>query len=149
MYLRLMMAVQAETCSSAEDYERVCQSDRIINKNVSCSSTSLPAETLKGRDKPTLYIISESLQKHCVGHRPLSEEDLTHKTFRELALLPSLGDWLSWYIFFGIINDNGRDRTRDLSNTGLIRWPPDHPGGGAYSFQWVCGSLFGKHWYRQ
>jgi hypothetical protein len=25
--------VQAEICSSAEDYERVCESDRIIDKN--------------------------------------------------------------------------------------------------------------------
>jgi hypothetical protein len=33
MYVSLTMAVQAETHSSAEDYERVCESDRIIDKN--------------------------------------------------------------------------------------------------------------------
>jgi hypothetical protein len=32
MYVSLMMAVQAVTCSSAEIYERVCKSDRITNK---------------------------------------------------------------------------------------------------------------------
>jgi hypothetical protein len=32
MHVSLMMAVQAETCSSLEDYERVCESYRIINK---------------------------------------------------------------------------------------------------------------------
>jgi hypothetical protein len=28
------MAVYSETCSSTEDYERVCESDRIINKKL-------------------------------------------------------------------------------------------------------------------
>jgi hypothetical protein len=31
MYVSLMMAVLAETCSSTEDYEQVCESERIIN----------------------------------------------------------------------------------------------------------------------
>jgi hypothetical protein len=32
MYVDLMTAVWAETCSSTEDYEQVCESERIINK---------------------------------------------------------------------------------------------------------------------
>jgi hypothetical protein len=27
-----MMSIQAETCSATEDYEQVCESERIINK---------------------------------------------------------------------------------------------------------------------
>jgi hypothetical protein len=34
MYVSLMLAVYVETCSSAEDYERVCESERIINKEL-------------------------------------------------------------------------------------------------------------------
>jgi hypothetical protein len=32
MYVSLMIAEKVETCSSAEDYERVCESERIINE---------------------------------------------------------------------------------------------------------------------
>jgi hypothetical protein len=37
------------------------------------------------------------LQKHYVGHCPLSEVQLIYTTFREFPLLPSSGDWLSLY----------------------------------------------------
>jgi hypothetical protein len=42
MYVSLMMAVWAETCSSTEDYKQVCESEMIINKKLwnSCLALS-------------------------------------------------------------------------------------------------------------
>jgi hypothetical protein len=48
------MAIQAEACSSAEDYERVCERERIINKKQyntqGCCATDYILRSLKVSD---------------------------------------------------------------------------------------------------
>jgi hypothetical protein len=45
----------------------------------------------------------DSLQEHYVGYCPLSKGYLIFPTFRELALLPSSGEWLQFVFVLVVI----------------------------------------------